>query len=102
MSNLENNKNEQWKLLVFILKEIAIQKNISQIQIAEATGLARPTISRFFLAKYKPNLDLFLEIAKAIKVNFFFEDQDSKSDLNEAFEKAMENLGRRPNKLPKN
>ena len=38
----------------------------------------------------------------AIGVNFFFEDKESKVDFNLAMEKSMENLGRRPDKLPKN
>ena len=92
------NKNEQWMLLVLLLKQIADQKGITQGQIAEKTGLLQSNISRFFSLKYKPTLDTFLQIAKAIKVNFFFEDQDSKSDFNI----AMEQLGRRVNKLPKN
>ena len=96
------NQNEQWMLLVLLLKEIADQKGITQGQIAEKTGLLQSNISRFFSLKYKPTLDTFLQVAKAIKVNFFFEDQDSKTDLNLAMEKAMEQLGRRVDKLPKN
>lgn len=96
------NQNEQWQLLVLLLKEIATQKGISINQIAEKTGMEQSSVSRFFSLKFKPTLPTFLEIAKAIKVNFFFEDQEDKSDLNQAFESAMEQLGRRANKLPKN
>ena len=96
------NQNEQWMLLVLLLKEIADKKGITQVQIAEQTGLIQSNVSRFFSLKYKPTLDTFLQVAKAIKVNFFFEDKDSKTDLNKCFEKAMEELGRRVNKLPKN
>lgn len=96
------NKNEQWMLLVLLLKEIAEQKGITQGQIAEKTGLIQSNVSRFFSLKYKPTLDTFLQVSKAIGVNFFFEDQDSKTDLNQAMEKAMESLGRRVNQLPKN
>lgn len=96
------NQNEQWMLLVLLLKEIAEQKGITQLQIAEKTGLIQSNISRFFSLKYKPTLDTFLQVAKAIKVNFFFEDQEDKSDLNLCFEKAMEQLGRRVDKLPRN
>jgi DNA-binding phage protein len=96
------NQNEQWMLLVLLLKEIAEKKGVTQGQIAEQTGLLQSNISRFFSLKYKPTLDTFLQISKAIKVNFFFEDQESKTDLNQAMEKAMEELGRRANKLPKN
>lgn len=102
MSNQNKNQNEQWMLLVLLLKEIADKKGITQGQIAEQTGLIQSNISRFFSLKYKPTLDTFLQVAKAVKVNFFFEDQEDKTDLNLCFEKAMEELGRRVEKLPKN
>lgn len=102
MKNNEHHQDEQWKLLVLILKEIADSKGISQNQIAESTGLLQSNVSRFFSLKYKPTLPTFLIIAKSVKVNFFFEDQESKTDLNQAFEKAMTELGRRPNNLSKN
>lgn len=91
-----NLNNEQWKLLVLILKEIAEQKGITQQKIADRTGLIRSNVSRFFAIKYAPSLSMFLEIAKAIGVNFFFEDKEGTSDLNKAFEKAMEKMYRRP------
>lgn len=100
--NNQNNENEQWKLLVLLLKEIAESKGISQKEIAEGSGLLQSNVSRFFSLKYKPTLDTFLQVAKAIKVNFFFEDQEEKTDLTLAFEKAMTELGRRPDNLPKN
>lgn len=96
------NQNEHWMVLVLLLKEIAHEKQISVNKIAETTGLKQSSVSRFFSLRYKPTLDAFLQIAKAIKVNFFFEDQENKSDLNQCFERAMETLGRRANKLPKN
>ena len=96
------NQNEQWMLLVLLLKEIAEEKGITQNQIAEQTGMIQSAVSRFFSLKFKPTIDTFLQVSKAIKVNFFFEDKDSKTDLNKCFEKAMEELGRRVNKLTKN
>lgn len=98
----QNNQNEQWKLLVLILKEIAEAKGVSQIEIAEKSELLQSNISRFFSLKYKPTLDTFLQVAKAVNVNFFFEDKDATTDLNLAFEKAMTELGRRAKNLPKN
>jgi len=96
------NQNEQWMLLVLLLKEISESKGITQGQISESTGLLQSNISRFFSLKYKPTLDTFLQVAKAVKVNFFFEDNESDTDLNQCFEKAMEQLGRRVDKLNKN
>lgn len=74
----ENQENEQWKLLVLLLKEIAENKGIKQEEIAQQTGMLQSAVSRFFSLKFKPTLDTFLQIAKAIKVNFFFEDQERK------------------------
>lgn len=96
------NQNEQWMLLVLLLKEIAIQKGISINDIAEKAKMEQSSVSRFFSLKFKPTLPTFLEIAKAIEVNFFFEDKESKTDFNVAMEKAMEHLGRRVDKLNKN
>lgn len=92
------NQNEQWMLLVLLLKEIAIEKSISINEIAERSKMEQSSVSRFFSLKFKPTLPTFLEIAKAIGVNFFFEDKESKTDLNQAMERAMEQLGRRVDK----
>lgn len=94
--------NNQWKPLVLLLQEIAIQKGLTQQMIADKSDMHQSHISRFFGLKYAPNMDTFLKVSKAIKVNFFFEDQEDKTDLNICFEKAMEQLGRRVDKLPKN
>tara|TARA_R110002050_G_scaffold145702_3_gene271195 strand:- start:1507 stop:1827 length:321 start_codon:yes stop_codon:yes gene_type:complete len=106
MNNMteENTNEQQWKLLVLLLKEIAIEKHGTgwQTYLADNTPFAQSNISRMFGLKYTPSLKNYLIIAKALKVNFFFEDQESITDLNLAFEKAMESLGRRENKLPKN
>ncbi len=104
MDNSKNTNEQQWRLLVLLLKELAEQKlGIGyQTRISEITNWKVSNVSRFFSLKYTPRLDSFLIIAKAIKVNFFFEDQENLTDLNMAFERAMESLGRRPDKLPKN
>ena len=39
--NNQNNQNEQWKLLVLILKEIAESKGITQNEIAEKSEMHR-------------------------------------------------------------
>lgn len=93
--NNEYKQSEHWKVLVLLLKEIAESKGITQQQIAAETGLIQSNISRFFSLRYKPNLDVFLQIAKAVGVNFFFEDKDSTTDLSVLFNKAMDTLYRR-------
>jgi len=94
--------DKQWKLLVLLLQQIAEQKGLTQQIISEKSEMHQSHISRFFALKYAPDIRTFLKIAKAIEVNFFFEDKESKTDLNIAMEKAMEELGRRVDKLPKN
>lgn len=101
MSN-QNNQDQQWKLLVLLLKEIAESKGITQNQIGEIAEMHQSHVSRFFGLKFPPNMNTFLKVAKAINVNFFFEDKDGKADMNVVFEKAMTELGRRPDNLPKN
>lgn len=104
MTKNENTNEQQWMLFVLLLKELAIQKfgNGYQSKIASKTDFTQAYISRIFDLKYKVSLKNFLIIAKAIEINFFFESKDSETDLNIAFEKAMESIGRRPLKMPKN
>ena len=92
----------QWKILVLLLQQIAEQKGLTQQEIAEKSEMHQSHVSRFFALKYSPDIRTFLKVALAIEVNFFFEDRESKTDLNIAMEKAMEELGRRVEKLPKN
>lgn len=87
--------NENWKALVLLLQEIAKDKGISQIEIAEKTGITQSNVSRIFSLKYCPKLETFLAISQAVGVNFFFESKDSPTDLNVLSERAMDELGRR-------
>ena len=95
-------KTEEYKILVQLLKEIAEEKGITQQEIADKTGYKQQNISRIFSLKYSPRLDVFLNIAKAVGVNFFFQDKESKTDLNVLFERAMVNLGRRGSPFSEN
>lgn len=98
----ENLESEHWKVLVLLLKNIAVEKNITQQDIADKTGLIRSNVSRMFSLKYCPSLTIFLAVANAVGINFFFEDKDGKTDLSITFEKAMTELGRRPDRLDNN
>lgn len=102
MKNNTNPNEDSWRVLVLLLRKIAEQKGISQNDIAEKTGLKQSNISRMFALKYPPSMRVFLKVATAIQVNFFFEYREDKTDLNLAFEQAMTELGRRPENLPKN
>ena len=94
--------DETWKSFVLLVKKIAEEKGITHEVIAERTGLIRSNVSRMFQLKYCPSLQIFLSLLNAVGVNVFLEDRESKTDLNVLFEKAMDELGRRPDKLPKN
>jgi transcriptional regulator with XRE-family HTH domain len=90
------------KVLVLLLKQVAEEKGITQQQIAERTGLLQSNVARIFSLRYLPSLLNFIAIARAVGVNFFFEDKESQTDLSLMMELAMEELGRRPDKIPKN
>ena len=98
----DKNNDQHWKVLVLILRKISESKGISQQEIADRTGLQRSNISRLFNLQYCPNMRTFITIAKAIEVNFFFEDKGGKTDLSQIFEAAMTELGRNPEQLNKN
>lgn len=91
-----------WMLFIDLIDQIAKQKKISRAEIARRAEIHPANVQRFFDCKYKVTLPIFLKIANAVDVNFFFEDKESKSNLNLAMENAMEQLGRRVAKLPKN
>ena len=103
MRNEKENANEQhWKLLVLLLQEISSQRGLTQADLAQLTGLKQSNISRLFSLKFSPNLKTYMVLVKALELNIFFEPLDADDDLSRAFENAMEQLGRRPDKLPKN
>ncbi|WP_391592755.1 helix-turn-helix domain-containing protein [Winogradskyella sp.] len=81
---------------------MAEAKEIEQSEIAEKTGFTQSNISRMLSCKYKITLPNFLKLAKSVGVNFYIQSHDEKTDLNLAFEKAMAELGRRIDELPKN
>lgn len=88
-------KNKDWQIFIQLLKEIAEEKGVTQQEISEKTGYSQPNISRIFSMRYTPRLDVFLAIAEAVGVNFFFEDKDGNTDLSVLFERAMTVIGRR-------
>lgn len=93
---------QQWKLFVSLLHQIAIDSGITNDQIATETGLHSSNISRMWRLQYSPSIKQFLQVAKACKVDLFFESKDAKTDLNILMERAMADIGRKPDKLNKN
>ena len=83
------------QVLCQFLREEAAAKGITNQMIADATGFGQPNVNRMLNAHYAPSLDNFLKLAEAIGVNFYMESKDSPTINNQAFEKAMKELGRR-------
>jgi DNA-binding phage protein len=102
MTEIRNPHEDTWRVFVLFIKEIADKKGITSEVIAERTGLYSINVRRMFQLKYCPSLENWLKILKAVEINIYFEDRNSKTDMNVLFEKAMYELGRRPEKLPKN
>lgn len=102
MSETIFTNENHWKVLVLVLKETAQQKKITPNAISVKIGVSASTVSRIFNLEFCPKLQLFIDIARVVDVNFFFEAKDSTTDLNQAMEKAMTQIGRRPENLSKN
>jgi DNA-binding phage protein len=79
-----NNNNNNWELMVLILRDIAKSKSITHKDIAEHTGLHRSNVSRFFSLKYCPTLSTFFLISNALGVNIFLELPDNTIDVNKS------------------
>jgi len=97
-----NNNHPQetyWRVYVLMLKNVAQAKGITHQDIADRTGLLRSNVSRLFSLKYCPSLKIFISISIAIGMNWFLEDKEGTTELNVEFEKAMSELGRRPDNL---
>jgi len=60
---------EDWKQKVLLLKKTAVQKKISQQEIADLTGLHRQAVNRFFACRSIPRLDTYLKIKRIILKN---------------------------------
>jgi ribosome-binding protein aMBF1 (putative translation factor) len=93
---------KHWKILILVIREASKNKGITASKLATKCGVSRSTITRIFDLEFCPKLDLFISMSRESGINFFIEDQESDSDLSIWFEKAMTELGRRPEKLPKN
>lgn len=102
MSDEKFTNEDHWKVLVLVLKETAAMEKITPNAISNKIGVSASTVTRIFNLEFCPKLQLFIDIARAVGVNFFIESKNADTDLNNAFEKAMTQLGRRPDKLPKN
>lgn len=100
--NSNNTSGEHWKVIALFLENAMKHKGMNRTQLAVKAGVSSSTIKRFFELEFCLKLDIVLEIAKALELNIFFESRDQSAQLNKWFEDAMDSLGRRPDKLPKN
>lgn len=101
MSN-QNAQGEHWKAFALFLENAMKHKGMNRTQLAEAIGVHSSTIKRFFELEFCLKFDVVLAIIKELELNIFFETRDESAEINKWFEDAMERLGRRPDRLPKN
>ena len=95
-------QGEHWKLLALFLENAMLGKGMNRTQLGEKVGVHSSTIKRFFELDFCLKFDTVLAIAKELELNIFFETRDESAEISKWFEDAMEQLGRRPDKLPKN
>lgn len=57
---------EETRMLLNKLKELAKEKGITEQQIAYKTGFIQSNVNHIFAGKYSPLLDNFLELADAV------------------------------------
>ena len=57
---------EETRMLLNKLKELAHEKGITEQQIADKTGFIQSNVNRMFAGKYSPLLDNFIELADAV------------------------------------
>lgn len=67
---------QRWEDLVAELRHAAEKKKITQLEIAQRTGLLQTNISRIFLLKYQPTVKTILLIAEAVGVNLKIEETE--------------------------
>lgn len=102
MNKQDTPQSEHWKVFALFFKNAMEAKGIKPSNLAAKIGASPSTITRFFDLEFCLRFDYILKIAHALELNIFFETRDESAKINKWFEDAMEELGRRPDKLPKN
>lgn len=59
---------ENWHEIVDQLRSAAEEKNLTQIELEQRTGVLQTNISRIFQKKYVPKISTLLTLAEAIGV----------------------------------
>lgn len=66
---------EDWKILVLSLREMAIEKGMSNNYLAEKLGKHQTSVGNFLLGDNPPTLENFMILTKLIGVKFTLEGQ---------------------------
>ena len=90
------------KVFVRLIKLLLDEKGITNYAVAKKLAISKSTVANWFEGTTVPSLDNFLRLAKLAEVNFFFSSKEDGAPLNALFNKAMEQIGRRPEKLNNN
>lgn len=82
-------ENNNWKLFVLIVREIAKTKGIEQLELQEKTGIPQANISKIFNAKVVPRIDTFMKLSEAVGIKFFMEDDSGEVNMESVYKNAM-------------
>jgi DNA-binding phage protein len=88
MKNNPTPKDDQWKLIVLFLKNVAKEKGISNNDIVERTGLMKSNVSRLFSLKHCPELRVIMAVSHAIGITLRFDDIDATIDIEAVFQRS--------------
>jgi DNA-binding phage protein len=85
-------KEEKWKILILLLRQIAKEKKITHWDIAIETGIDRAHITHIFNLKNKPGIDTVFKIADAIDIDISVKTRDGeKLNFQKLLVEAREN-----------
>lgn len=75
---IENEQREVKKEVVQDYKECRKKLKLTQVELAQRTGISQPNITRFESGNYNPSLEMLIKIAAAMnkKVTIKLEDYD--------------------------
>lgn len=66
---VEHLQNDMKQQVATAYRQCRIARNLTQAELAEKSGVARPNISRFESGNYNPSLDMLVRLAYAMDMN---------------------------------
>lgn len=66
---VEHLQNDMKQQVAAAYRQCRIARNLTQAELAEKSGVARPNISRFESGNYNPSLDMLVRLAYAMDMN---------------------------------